>query len=720
MPVPHLYSPGVLFFPVYLYCLPMKRFVFVLIFALALCMADAGRGLAQLEQSSGKAQVNNTGTIVVRSTLKSTNNAKIENQGTIIVDGNAQIEQDTLKGRVEYVRDQDGFRQTVPQLTYENVYMTGRSEKVLNADVANRNFVAIDTLTTTVGTEIRLDDQYSIIANGRVQHDGLINLTKLTGRVVLNGDNAQPVGGTGEFKQLELNNNAGADVVRGGGFSVITSLELVRGELRNSTTNNFSLGDSALVVRSTQGSLAADPRFGKNVSVRYVGNGSIVSGPELPSDSTVLKTLRVENTKGLKLAKSVTVNDSLYLAASIDAEGNGNEHVITHASEDNPIYADAEAEVIGSLRRTNLVAGDKNIFNNVHTYALFPTLNDRGDVRNMTFRVLPNTAPLPDNNASKVRRSFTISAEDSAYKAVNDGFIATIGYGWKISPIDETTVANRDSLVWQRYDADSSDWYNAGSSEAPQFSLTWGYAFATNVERTGFFAIGPDGKSIKVPVLVYALLEGPYRNGSMTADLRERGFIPLMPPAVYPYDLDPNRQFIQVSAIPDSVVDWVVVEFRTQLSGGRRHYKTGFIQQDGRIVDYATSKPIYVDSGTYYVAVHHRNHLAIMTQDAYKFTPGVPSVLDMYRGGMLLGGSGAAKLVDMSMAGTQTFAMLAGDTNGDGKIDRDDYDGLVSSSWQQRNAEEYTNADTDLNSVVTTKDANVNWNNRGRATLVPK
>ncbi len=698
----------------------MKRFSLILVLAITLCTAGAGTALAQLEQSSDKAEVNNTGKIVVRNVLKSTNKAKIENKnGTIIVEGNAQIEQDTLKGRVEYVRDKAGFVQAVPQITYENVHMQGQSEKILNTDAA-RNFVAIDTLSTSAGTWIELDDRYRIIANGRVQHDGVINPTKITGKVVLNGDNAQPVGGTGEFKQLELNNFTGADVVRGGGFSVITSLELTRGELRNSTTNNFSLGDSALIVRSTQGSLAADPRFGKNVSVRYTGDGSIVSGSELPSDSTVLKTLRVENTKGIALAKSVTVNDSLYLAASINTEAAGDQYVLTHASENNPIYADTDAEVIGSMRRTNLVAGDKNIFNNIHTYALFPTINDKGTVSRMTFRVLPNTAPLPDNNPGKVRRSITISAADLTYQPVTGNFIATIGYGWKISPLDETTVSNRDSLVLQHYSADSSDWYNIGSSEKPQFSATWGYAFATNIERTGFFAIGPDGKSIKVSVLVYALLEGPYRNGGMAADLRDGGFIPLTPPSIYPYNLDPNRQFISVTSIPDSVVDWVVVEFRTQISGGKRHYKTGFIQQDGRIVDYTTNKPIYVDSGTYYVAVHHRNHLAIMTQDAYKFTPGVPSVLDMYRGGMLLGGSNAAKLVDMSMAGSQTFAMIAGDTNGDGKVDRDDYDGLATSSWQQRNAEGYSNADTDLNTVVTTKDANVNWNNRGRETLVPK
>lgn len=699
----------------------MKHLSVIVSLCLVLCIIGAVPGRAQLEQNSDKAEVNNTGgKIVVRNSLKSTNKAKIENNGgVIIVEGNAEIDQDTLKGRVEYTRDRNDMVQGVPQLTYFDVHFSGQSEKILEPNVS-RSFVAVDTLRSASGTEISVRDEYEIIAKGRVQHDGVINPARLTGKVVMDGTRSQLVHGTGEFKQLELDNASGADVIDGGGFKVFTSLELTRGELRNTTTNNFSLGDSALVIRSTQGSIAVDPSFGRNVSVRYIGDGKIASGPELPSDNTVLQNLYVENSEGLTLMKSVTVNDTLYMGATIDAEAGGQGIVLTHSSEDNPLYADTDAEVIGSMRRTRLIAGDKNIFNNVHTYALFTSVNDMGIVQDMTFRVLPNTAPLPDNNPGKVRRSITISASDADRQPVTGNFIATIGYGWKLSPLDETTVSNRDSLVLQRYDTDSSDWYNVGSSETPRFTPTWGYAFATNVDRTGFFAIGPDGRSIKVPVLVYALLEGPYRNGSMVADLRTRNMIPLTPPLIYPYNLDPNHNFIKVAVIPDSVVDWVVVEFRTQLSGGRRHYKTGFIHQDGSIVDYMTNKPIYVDSGTYYVAVHHRNHLAIMTQDAYTFTPGVASVLDLYRGGILLGGANAAKLVDVSMAGSQTFAMIAGDTNGDGKVDREDYDLLETSSWRQRNAEEYNNADTDLNTVVTTKDANVNWNNRGRETLVPK
>lgn len=698
----------------------MKKVLVIVISSLLLCCVGAKRSFAQLTQSSSNAVVNNTGKIIVKNSLQSTNNAKIENSGTLVIDGNAEIEQDTLKGRVEYVRDQDGFIQSVSQLTYYDVHFEGRSRKIFEPNVPLRDFVSLDTISSSPETQFILQDAYSIVAKGRVRHNGIINPATTKGKVKLEGVDAQLLHGKGEFKELELDNLAGADVIDNGGFRVMTSLELTRGELRNSTTNNFSLGDSALIVRSTQGSIAADPVFGKNVSVTYKGNGSIAAGPELPSDSTVLQTMRVENSGGVALTKSVTVNDSLYLLADIDAHAGGQDFILTHNTEENPIYANIDAEVIGSLRRTRLVAGDKNLFNNVHTYALFPSINDMGSIKAMAFYVLPNTAPLPDNNPGKVRRSIVISATDVNYQPVTNNFIATVGYGWKIAPTDESAGLNRDTLVLQRYYDADADWFNVGSSEKPRFTSTWGYAFATNVEKTGFFAIGPDGRSIKVPVLVYALLEGPYRNGSMSADLRLRGMIPLTPPPMYPYDLDPNRSFIAVATIPDSVVDWVVVEFRTQMTGGKRHYKTGFIKQDGRIVDYATNKPIYVDSGTYYVAVHHRNHLAIMTQDAYTFAPGVASVLDMYRGGILLGGANAAKLVDVSLTGSQTFAMIAGDTNGDGKVDRDDYDKLSTSSWQRRNAEEYTNADTDLNSVVTTKDANVNWNNRGKETVVPK
>jgi hypothetical protein len=649
----------------------------------------------------------------------------VYNYGRLVIKGNAQFRQDTLGGTVVYAWDRTDVNQYIPHLVYEDVRFTGRTRKMLLDSL--RALVALRRLETDTGTTLRLVRQSAIVARGEARHQGIINPEFLFGRVVLQGEQAQGVSGRGLFRELELDNPAGADVREGGGFTVSTLLELKRGILRNDAQNNFRIGDSAWILRTPEGGLAAAPEFGRGIGVRYVGTGQIRSGPELPEDSTKLRALVVENSGGLVLERSVTVSDSLVLAAPIWTEPDSSRrNVLTYSSESgDPVFLHPDAEIIGTLRRTRLRNdGRPVVFNNPYTY-LQPGSEGWGRLAQVSVRVLPRTQPWHPQGERKVARVLQILGWDATGALVQQTPELRIGYGWRHLPgdvsRDETRGLPLPALELQRWTDEG--WFTAGQSVAPQAeSSGWAYAYADKVFGLGDFAIGVRGDARALELRLVALLEGPYRNGSMVDDLRQRGWIPETPPDIYPYNLDPMRPYIRVSPIPDSVVDWVVVELRTLLSGGERYYRTAFLLRDGRIVDLDGKTPLMlpgVQSGSYYVAIHHRNHLAIITAEPVRISPETQQqILAMTQDpSRILGGAGALRALRRNgngNSGGTVWAMIGGDVNGDGQVDEADLELLR--RWQQ--LEGYDNADVDLSGIVTTRDFNVTWNNRGKRSVV--
>jgi hypothetical protein len=77
---------------------------------------------------------------------------------------------------------------------------------------------------------------------------------------------------------------------------------------------NLTLADGATIVRNG-GSLDAAPVFGNTVNVSYNGATAITSGVELPTVTSVLNNLTVNNAAGVTLGSSRTVNGVLNLTA---------------------------------------------------------------------------------------------------------------------------------------------------------------------------------------------------------------------------------------------------------------------------------------------------------------------------------------------------------------------------------------------------------------------
>ena len=186
----------------------------------------------------------------------------------------------------------------------------------------------------------------------------------------------------------------------------------------------------------------------------------------------------------------------------------------------------------------------------------------------------------------------------------------------------------------------------------------------------------PNSDTVSVTAGVTAALrifmKGPYSGTAMTTALRASGLIPL----AHPYSGAPwNYAGVEaVGSIPANVVDWVLVELRSDISTvvGRR---AAFMLSDGTIVDTAGTGAVSFASlggGSYYVVVYHRNHLAAMSASAltlsatsppYDFSTaatqsyGTGGVMDV--GGGVWGMWGG----DANSSGTVTFTGASNDRN---------------------------------------------------------
>lgn len=212
---------------------------------------------------------------------------------------------------------------------------------------------------------------------------------------------------------------------------------------------------------------------------------------------------------------------------------------------------------------------------------------------------------------------------------------------------------------------------------------------------------------------VKVFLEGPFEQGAgeMGTDLYNNGVLPL----TQPYSTSPwnygGRESVTFITNAD-IVDWVLVELRrdTSLTTVRR---AAFLKKDGSIVDLDGSSPIKlaVVSGNYYVVIHHRNHIAVMSS--------VPVSIDSLGGfydfsvsANTTYGSNSQKFL-----GAGIYGMYAGDASGDGQVQNDDKNNYWS---PEVGTGGYNPADFNLNSQVQNDDKNRYWKyNVGRGSQVP-
>ena len=203
---------------------------------------------------------------------------------------------------------------------------------------------------------------------------------------------------------------------------------------------------------------------------------------------------------------------------------------------------------------------------------------------------------------------------------------------------------------------------------------------------------------------VFVYLEGPFDMGSMNTTLKDEGHIPLN----QPYNVSPwfYTGTESVAAIPDNVVDWVLVDLRDASSATAAlpatsvEMQAAFILNNGSVVGLDGSSVLQFTasiSNDPYVVVWHRNHLGVLSATSPVETGGVYTYDFSTELAQAFGGGLGYKLID-----TGVYGMAGGDANGDGVIDAAD-----KALWAgQAGTKGYKASDFDMDSQVNNTDKN--------------
>ena len=269
-----------------------------------------------------------------------------------------------------------------------------------------------------------------------------------------------------------------------------------------------------------------------------------------------------------------------------------------------------------------------------------------------------------------------------------------------------------------KFPADSSNWqkYTLLQSDKPQQKLEIPATVSTinirincsdhakgKVKISGMWL----GKKVQANIKVF--LEGAYAGSdSMNTGLRQLSSFPKKQPYnKAPWNYNGTESITQ---IPSSMVDWVLVELRDETNPDSVvSTRAGLLLNNGKIVDLDGSSPLHfkTHNGNYFIAVKHRNHLAIRSSQTVSLSYN-PVAFDLTIPGNV-SGNDAVKIFNDGNAG-----MYAGDADANGVVDAGDRN----ITWNKRNSTGYLQEDLMMNGVIDASDRNTTWNNRNKSSQI--
>jgi hypothetical protein len=151
----------------------------------------------------------------------------------------------------------------------------------------------------------------------------------------------------------------------------------------------------------------------------------------------------------------------------------------------------------------------------------------------------------------------------------------------------------------------------------------------------------------------------------MRDDLRSNNYIPTTSP--YGDGLICNVNVLNVTG-DNAIVDWVWIELRDETDNTIvEASRSALLQRDGNIV--AVDGTSYVEfelaSGNYYISIHHRNHLGIISNGTITLAKTVTTVDFTDANNQITYGTNAQTTLGMP---SSKVAMWSGDVNDDGRL----------------------------------------------------
>ncbi|MBK7498999.1 MAG: hypothetical protein IPI19_07825 [Ignavibacteriales bacterium] len=399
---------------------------------------------------------------------------------------------------------------------------------------------------------------------------------------------------------------------------------------------------------------------------------------------------------------------------------------------------------VGGLAIGRYYVGSYSEYNSI--YFLNNTIISKGSSGSMftgwaiDTLVMKNNILIKDSLAPNILNIENTTAYwNATYKDIDYNYYAE--YAGISSPF---AVAGGINKSWSQWQSDGFDVHgNSGNSTAVIFANKYGlnkedyytetgrdegvdlsaefpflrYDILGN-ERTGSWDMGAlefgGSQSSNINLRSKIFLQGPFNTNLMNTNLSQNGLLPNTQPFnTAPWNYNGSESLSSGSS--SSFVDWVLVELRSSSNPTQVvSRKAAILKNDGTLLnsDGSIGVPFSnVQEGSYYVAVFHRNHLAVMSANPVQLSAN--SQIYDFTNGM----DKAYGTNPMANLGNGIFGMYTGDGNSNGGITIADRNEV----WLPQNGTlGYLNGDFNLDGGVTIHDVNLYWNiNNGTMTQVP-
>ncbi len=234
-------------------------------------------------------------------------------------------------------------------------------------------------------------------------------------------------------------------------------------------------------------------------------------------------------------------------------------------------------------------------------------------------------------------------------------------------------------------------------------------AFLETLTDYDFITESKFSDPFKTPTVVAKMkvyLEGSYDNATnlMSSDLLANNLLPLEQPFnATPWNYEGTESVASISDFPSNVVDWVLVEARDKDDNTVVvERKAALLLSNGDVVEFdGTSNgvkfPSLILNEKYFLAIRHRNHLAIMSANDVELPNTTP--YDFTQPTQVLGGK-----AQVTFLGNNTiYGLHSGDANADGVITVNDFNFFADENAQTGT---YLDGDFSLDGTVSTSDFN--------------
>lgn len=184
----------------------------------------------------------------------------------------------------------------------------------------------------------------------------------------------------------------------------------------------------------------------------------------------------------------------------------------------------------------------------------------------------------------------------------------------------------------------------------------------------------------------------------MRDDLRISGMIPLTSPYADNVICDAS---LLITTGETAVVDWIEIQLRDKNNAVNIvESRSALVLRNGTVVAPNGSSEIEFTSNTdsYFVSIHHRNHLAIITASTLDFDTSSVQTLNLAENLSAIQG-GVNAMVEINSG---IYAMMSGDYNQNGQIQNSDVNAVI----QLLGKNEYNSADMDMNGQIQNADIN--------------